>query len=200
MGLIYNIFATENNLYAFTKSGRWLTFSVEDGTYNLSEPFPPYLPFLVDDGVMYLYEGQEFKAKEVDTSSILWEYSITDDFDPIFTDNILIILEQKGNIYGLDKHTGELLWNINSQVISNVATDESHLYFFTNDGYLTILDINTGQRIERLEFSSASYELNSPPSGNIIGAYNLWVDSQNDIVVVSFGDSCQLMALKIQNK
>ena len=85
-------------------------------------------------------------------------------------------------------------------MISNVATDESHLYFFTNDGYLTILDINTGQRIERLEFSSASYELNSPPSGNIIGAYNLWVDSQNDIVVVSFGDSCQLMALKIQNK
>ena len=98
----------------------------------------------------------------------------------------------------MDKKTGSLLWRVDGHAISNVASSKSRIYFLANDGYLKVLDINSGQEITKLGFSPASFEPNSPPSGNIIGAYDLWVDSENDIIVLSFGDSCQLMALKLQ--
>lgn len=196
VGFIYNIFATEHNLYGFTKSGRWLTYNIDDGTYSLSEPFLPYTPFLIENGIMYLYEGREIKAKELESQSILWEYPIDEEFDPIFTDNIIIILGWAGNIYGLDKETGNLIWSIDEHAISNVTMNRSHLFVLTNDGYLKVLDINNGQELTKLKFMPGLFETNSPPSGNIIGAYDLWVDLQNDILIASFGDSCQLMALK----
>src|SRR5688572_20122380 len=103
-----------------------------------------------------------------------------------------------GKIYALDKRTGNLLWNIDAHVLSNVGTNKSQIYFLTNDGYLKVLDLNTGQEITKLEFSPTSLEPNSPPSGNIIGAYYLWVDTENSIVTISFGDSCQLAAFKVE--
>jgi len=200
VGSIYNIFATEHNLYAFTKSGRHLTFNMDDGSYSLSEPFLPYYPYLIQNGVMYFSEAEVYKAKEIETQSILWEYSLNEFFTAhaLFTDNMIILLTQTGSIYGLDKKTGNLLWKLDEHVISNVAANKSQLYFLTNDGYLKVLDMNNGREITKLEFTHAPFELSSSSSDNIIGAYNIWVDSQNDIVVVSFGDSCQVMGIKLE--
>lgn len=200
VGFIYNVFATEHNLYAFTKSGRYLTYNINDGSYSLSEPFLPYHPFLIENGIMYFVDTEAYKAKDIETQSILWENSVNDAFTahPLFTHDMIILLTRMGSIYSLDKGTGKLLWKLDENVISNIAVNKSDLYFVTNDGYLKMLDMNSGQEIAKLEFVPASFEPNSPPSGNIIGAYDLWVDSQNDIAVVSFGDSCQLMAIKLQ--
>jgi outer membrane protein assembly factor BamB len=108
------------------------------------------------------------------------------------------MVAQLGSIASLDKKTGNLLWKADAHPISNIASSKSHIYFLTNDGYLKVLDLNSGQEVTKFELSPGSFELNNSPSGNIIGAYNLWVDSQNDIIVVSFGDSCQLMGIKLQ--
>ena len=199
VGSIYNIFATEHNLYALTNSGRWLTYNLEDGTYSLSEPFLPYTPFLIEDGILYFKEFGTYKAKDTETQSILWEYLLNEatHVHPLITENMIIVLAERGSIYGLDKSTGDLLWKLDEPVISNVISNKSQLYFLTNDGYLKVLDINSGQEITKLEFTPASFELDSPPSGNIIGAYDIWVDSENDTLIMSFGDSCQLMAFKL---
>lgn len=199
VGSIYNIFATEHNLYASTKSGRWLNYNIDDGTYNLSEPFLPYVPFLVENKILYFSEAGIYKARDTETQSILWEYPLNETVHvhPLITDTMIIILGQSGSIYGLDKIIGNLLWKVDADAISNVAVDGTQIYFLTTDGYLKVLDMNNGQEIAKLEFAPASFEPNSSPSGNIIGAYNLWVDSQRDVVVVSFGDSCQLIALKV---
>lgn len=199
VGFIYNFYATERNLYASTKSGRWLNFNIDDGTYNLSEPFLPYVPFLIENKILYFSEAGTYKAKDTETQSIHWEYPLNETVHvhPLITDTMIIILGQSGSIYGLDKIIGNLLWKVDADAISNVAVDGTQIYFLTTDGYLKVLDMNNGQEIAKLEFAPASFEPNSSPSGNIIGAYNLWVDSQRDVVVVSFGDSCQLIALKV---
>jgi len=202
VGTIYNIFATEHNLYADTKSGRWLTYNFNDETYSLSEPFLPYHPFLIESGVMYFVDAEAYKAKDIKTQSILWKNSVIDNVaaSPLFTDKNIILLTEMGSVYSFDKETGELLWKLNEDehVISNMIADKSYLYFLTNDGYLKVLDLGNGKEIAKLGFTPALFELNSPPSVNIIGAYDLWVDSENDILVVSFGDSCQLISFKLQ--
>jgi outer membrane protein assembly factor BamB len=200
VGPIHNIFATDHNLYAITKSGRQLTYNVDYGTYSLSEPFLPYRLFLIENGVMYLYEDGAFKAKETETQSILWEYSANEAFTahPLITNKVIILLTQMGSVYSVDKGTGKLLWKLDEHTISNVVANKSQLYFLTKDGYLKVLDMNNGQEITKLEFTHAPFALNSPSSDNIIGAYNIWVDSQKDIVVVSFGDSCQVMGIKLE--
>jgi outer membrane protein assembly factor BamB len=197
VGPIYNISATENNLYAFTKSGKWLTYDIDSGTHTLSEPFLPYHPFLIENRVMYFYEARELKARETETQSILWAHLINSDFDLVFTDNIIII-RQLDDITGLDKRTGSLLWNLHTHVISNIATDNSYLYFLTNEGNIEVHNLSNGEEVAKLEFVPAAFELDSPSSNNMVGAYNLWADSQNNNLVVSFGDSCQLMSFKIQ--
>jgi outer membrane protein assembly factor BamB len=159
----------------------------------------PYTPFLIEDRILYLNELGTYKAKDTETQSILWEYSLNEatHVHPLITENMIIISAERGSIYGLDKSTGNLLWKLDEHVISNVASNKSQLYFLTTDGFLKVLDVNSGQEITKLEFTPTSFEPNSPPSGNIIGAYDIWVDSQNEIIVVSFGDSCQLMAFKL---
>jgi outer membrane protein assembly factor BamB len=198
VGVIYNIFATNQNLFALTNSGRWLTYNIDNSTYSLSEPFLPYTPFLIENGIMYFREAGIYKARDTKTQSILWEYPLDEaaNVHPLITKDMIIIFAQTENIYGLDKSTGTLKWKVNAQIISNIAADESRLYFLTNDGYLKVLDMKSGQEIEKLEFNPLSFALNNPSSENIIGAYDLWVDAENDIIIVSFGDSCQLMALK----
>ena len=199
VGTIYNVFATEHNLYAFTKSGRHLIYNIDDGIYGLSEPFLAYYPIIIENGLMYFTEAGSYKAKEVQTQSILWEYSLNETVNvhPLFTDNVIVISTVMGRIYGLDKRTGNLLWNVDAHAISNVTASKSKLYLLAGDGHLKVLDINNGQEIAKLEFSPASFESNSPSTSNIIGAYNVWVDSENDILLVSFGDSCQLSSFKL---
>lgn len=200
VGNIYYLFATEQNLYAFSQSGRNLAYNFADGTYTLTEPFLGYTSFITEDGILFYSEGGTYKAREVETQSIQWEYPLPEFVKghPLFTDNMIIIVAETGNIYGLDKKDGTLLWKANTHIISNIAVNKSKLYYLANDGYLKVLDLNTGLEIAKVEFAPTPFQLIDPSAENIlIGAYNLWADSDNDILTVSLGDSCQLMGFKI---
>jgi len=117
---------------------------------------------------------------------------------PLFTENMIIIVSETGNIYGLDKKNGTLVWKVATHIISNVAVNRSKLYYLANDGYLKVLELSTGQEIAKVEFAPTPFQLIDPATENIlIGAYNLWVDSENNILTVSLGDSCQFMGFKI---
>lgn len=199
VGNIYYLFSTEQNLYAFSQSGRNLTYNFDDGTYSLSEPFLGYTPYITENGIMYLLEGSQLQAKEVETQLVLWKYPITQLLDLSFADNVIIIIEPTGTLFALDKLTGNLIWNMDAHTISNVVVNKSKLYFLANDGFLKVLDVNNGQETAKLEFAPASFQLTTPSAQEIlIGAFNIWVDSDNDILTVSLGDSCQLMGFKLE--
>jgi len=71
IGNIYNMFVNNHSLYALSSSGRWLTYNLEDQTSELSEPFLPYTPFVVDSGVLYLRDSEGFKATKNETGETL---------------------------------------------------------------------------------------------------------------------------------
>ena len=202
IGNIYNLFVNNQNLYALSSSGRWLIFNLEDQTSDLSEPFLPYTPLIIDNGILYLDDSKGLKATKIESGETLWMHPIDEaiNLHPLFIDNMIIILSETGNIYSLDKGTGNLIWKLNANVISNIAADTSQLYFLTADGYLKVLNISGGQELQKLKISSTSFSINSSSSNIAVGVYNIWVDPLNQTVIFSLGDSCQLMALKIENQ
>jgi outer membrane protein assembly factor BamB len=201
IGNIYNMFVSNHSLYALSSSGRWLTYNLEDQTSELSEPFLPYTPFIVDSGVLYLHDSEGFKAIRNETGETLWVRPIDETIipHPIFIENMIIILSDIGKIYSLDKENGNLIWELDTNVISNVATDTSRLYFLTTDGYLKVLNISNGQELQKFQVSPIAFVAHQQNSSDAIGVYNMWVDSKNNTVVFSVGDSCQLIALKLKD-
>ena len=198
VGFVYNMYISDQKLYAYTKSGRSLTYNFIEGSSSLSEPFLSSVPFANENGILYLYDATGFSAVDPERQLTIWEHSIneTTNAHPILADSVLVILTRAGNIYSLNRKTGKLIWELNADAISNIALDASHLYFLARNGYLVVLEQNNGREIQRLEFSPAPFIVNNPSSDTSIGAYNIWVDSHNNIIIVSLGDSCQLMALK----
>jgi outer membrane protein assembly factor BamB len=199
VGLVENMYFNDEFLYALTSSGRWLTYNINSQVSSLSEPLLPYTPFIIENGILYLHDVEGFKAIETNTQTVLWKYSIDEQINihPLFINDMIIVRTRSGSIYQINKKTGDLVWMLDAHTISNVAIDTSRAYFLTSDGYLKVLDQKSGQEIQTLEFSPASFTVNSPTLDKPIGAYDIWVDSQNGILVLSLGDSCQLKAFKI---
>jgi outer membrane protein assembly factor BamB len=201
IGNIYNMFVNNHSLYALSSSGTWLTFNLEDQTSELSEPFLPYTPFVVDNGVLYSHDANGFHATKNETGETLWIQPIDEaiNLHPLFIDNIVIILSETGNIYGLDKENGNLIWKKETNIISNIAADTSQLYFLTKDGYLEVLNISSGQEIYKFGISLTGFNNNLADSTVAVGVYNIWMDSQNNIAIFSLGDSCQLIGFKLND-
>lgn len=57
---------------------------------------------------------------------------------------------QEGNLYGLDRLTGDQRWMFPSRVSSDVSAAGTMLYFVSYNGYLHGIDATTGQ--ERWRF------------------------------------------------
>jgi outer membrane protein assembly factor BamB len=203
VGNIYDLFINDQTLYAYSSSNRWLIYNLEDHTSDVFERFMPYTPFIIDNGILYVYDSEGFKAIKTESGETLWRHPINAMTEPInshplFVGNMIIILSITGNIYTLDKENGNLIWKSEANVLSNIAADASQLYFLTKDGYLKVLNIGDGQELQKLQISSTPFGVNSPRSDIAIGVYNIWADSQNQTVVFSLGDSCQLIALKLK--
>jgi len=113
---------------------------------------------------------------------------------------MIIILSETGNIYSLDKENGDLIWKLDTNIISNITTDTSRLYFLTMDGYLKVLNINNGQELQKFEISSTPFSNNLSDSNIAVGVFNIWIDSQNKTAIFSLGDSCQLIGIKLKDR
>lgn len=205
IGNIYNLFVNDQTLFALSSSGQWLNYNLEDHTSNLSERFLPYTPFMIDNGILYSDDSEGIKATHIESEETLWRYpvnAITDPINihPLFIDSMIILLSERGNIYSLDKENGNLIWRSDANVLSNLAADTSQLYFLTKDGYFKVLNIDDGKELQQLEISSTPFAVNSPRSDIAIGGYNLWADSQGQTVIFSLGDSCQLIALRLEDQ
>ena len=198
VGVVQNIYSNEQNLYIRTGNGSWVVYDMNDEAVELSGPLLSYTPFLIENEILYLHDIEGIKALDTRTQTVIWKYKIAESINvhPTFTKDTVIVSSSSGNIYNVDKKTGNLIWRLDADTISNVAVDTSRLYFLTKDGYLRVFDVISGQEIEKLEFSPASFQLST--SDKLVGGYNVWVDSQNEIVILSLGDSCQLMALKTE--
>ena len=101
------------------------------------------------------------------------------------------------NLYALNKKTGEVLWKKDFQIISNIEVKDNRIYFITLNGYLVVLDQKNGTEMVSINLSPEPFILPYSNVDGVIGAYSVVADPKNNVVVVSLGDSCQLLALQI---
>jgi outer membrane protein assembly factor BamB len=197
VGTIQNIYASGENLYISTGNGSWVVYNANKDEAEISEPLLPYAPFVIENEILYTNDVEGFKAVDTNTQSVLWKYSVDDIINPhpLFTSDKIIVPTQNGRVYALNKNTGDLLWSQDFDLISNLAADSFHLFFLSKAGFLKVVDLGTGQEIQSLGFSPATFQTST--SDTIVGGYNIWVDSESEIAVVSLGYSCQLMALQL---
>jgi outer membrane protein assembly factor BamB len=188
------LYSSNNSFFILDSYGRVL---------KSTEPYYFPMPYIVGDDVTYAGDDYGIVALETKTGNIIWRTDIEEhDFAiPYFSENNIYLRTGTsvipGSVYAIDKNDGEILWKNDSDAISNLCFWGDNLYFLTWDGYLMVLNQETGLEVAKLEFSPRPFIL--PTAEWRLGGYYVTSDPINNVIAVSLGDSYQLLALKINN-
>ena len=124
--------------------------------------------FLSTDTVTYMRQpfSNALQAISVKDGELLWEVQVANGIyhPPVFTENAIYIrtgIELGGQVYAIDRQTGEILWETEQNVVSNVAVAENTVFLLTEDGYLMGLDRDTGEAVAYVLFSPAPFLFSS---------------------------------------
>ncbi len=186
------LYSSNNSFFILDSSGRVL---------KSTEPYYFPMPYIVGDDVTYVSDNG-IVALETQTGNTIWRANIEGSYSrPYFLeDNIYVRTGDSvipGSVYAIDKSSGEILWVNDANAISNLCSLGESLYFLNLDGYLMVLDRQTGVEVAKLEFSPRPFIL--PTAEWRLGGYYVASDQTNNIIAVSLGDSYQLFALKIND-
>lgn len=192
---VVDIYFAENRLFAYTSDSEF--FILNEGGRILDNFSDGLRVFLEMNGILYKEGDFAITAIDSSTKKELWRSEIEDYYthSPIF-DNGTIILRTRtlpAYIYSIDQYTGKVNWKISEDVLSNLYVSNGEIYFLSSDGCLVALDKTSGSEILRLRFSPA-FDLQEEYGGYFVSG-----DSDNDVLVVAFGDNTQILGLRIKN-
>lgn len=203
-GEIVSLYQIGDKFYIYGSSGRFIVFdnSVKKIVMT-TEPNFIEQTLLTDDDITYSHTVNRLVAFNGKTSTMVWQTEIDGSFSDAVFQNDMIFLSvgspiYTSSIYAINRSTGAVVWKKDINVISNIEPQNSELYVLTLDGYLTVLDQQTGQEVNKMQFTAVPFLLND--SQTTSGGYYISADIENKIIVASLGDSCQLMAIKLQNQ
>ncbi|GJM39891.1 MAG: hypothetical protein DHS20C20_01730 [Ardenticatenaceae bacterium] len=150
-----------------------------------------FLLFSSDEIEVRRISGADLQAIDKHTDTIIWEQNLSDIIiQPlVLVDGILFARtgDDLGQLVALDQATGNILWK-HANVASNIAVENGVVYFLTEDAQLLVADPRTGEILRKLVFSPA-------PLQNVSN-HGFYVAVSGDILLVYFGDSQNLFALR----
>ncbi len=158
--------------------------------------------FLITDQVMFIQQPTTsiLQAISMISNSLIWDVDVEKAFHqgPVFTDDIIFIRTERGlgSIFAIGRHTGNILWKTERNVISNVVAKETTVYYLTWDGKLIGLDARTGEQESSITFKPNPFILNGP-NNPVVGGYHVAVDEEEGVLYAVLGDSKQLFAFEI---
>jgi outer membrane protein assembly factor BamB len=199
-GTFTSLYVLDDKIFIYSANSSF--FILDSNGQIVKSTGPNYypMPYVVGD-VTYAGNDYGIVAFDTQTGKTLWQTIIEGAYYTglyFLEDNIYLRTGDSvmpGSVYAINKRNGEILWKNDGNAISNICSLGKNLYFLTWDGYLMILDRQTGSEVARLEFSPRPFIL--PTAEWRLGGYYVTSDPVNNIVAVSIGDSYQLFALKI---
>ncbi|WLE97139.1 MAG: PQQ-binding-like beta-propeller repeat protein [Candidatus Electrothrix communis] len=106
-----------------------------------------------------------------DTNERLWVYQ-TDgrvESSPAIADGKVYVGSQDGNLYCLDKYTGDLVWKEkkdNGIIQSSPAVSDGKVYYLSSSGIMYCLNTDDGSLIWQIDFGRGSWDWSSPAIHN----------------------------------
>jgi outer membrane protein assembly factor BamB len=130
-------------------------------------------------------------AEDKQSGKEIWRQTLNIDIVqlPLLSSNRLLVKEgHLALVYAFDTATGTLIWQSQEKAASNIAVDNSILYYLTLNGQLMAVNAETGQLLATLDFTP-----NTPLADPYERGY--YVAAHNGMVAVYFGDSRELFLL-----
>lgn len=143
------------------------------------------------------YEAQAGSIRAIGTDS--WETPLPGEphdpdtlyrYAPLLTDDLILVKtgsDLLGHVYALNKLDGSIRWQLNEQVVGNVATDYGVVYLLLQDGRLMGIEASSGRPVGVHYFT---------PSLQVEESFPFYLDTYQDLVGVYLGDSRQLFVFR----
>lgn len=186
-----SMYFADNKLFVSTANDRYFVLNAQGEI--ITERNRQAKIYLEMDGILYL-QGAAFKAIELASEIERWQVR-TDGFAfaPVFdTGTIFLRDEFHGSIYSIDQSTGQVNWKAEQEIYSNLFVDSKRVYFINRDGYLVSLERESGVELSKVKFS-VPFDPNSPQDVD----HCITGDLANNVLVMSFYDNKQILAVKI---
>ena len=191
-------------IFIYGNGGGYFIYDKNKDQVISEDPDLTQWSFIEEDNVRYVKDLNTFKAIDSNSGTLIWEVLFDGGFSmgPTFTQDEILILTRAdshvSNLYSLSKKTGEVLWRKSFDLISNIDVKDFKVYAITSNGNLIVLDQKNGNELLNIKFSSQPFVLpSSSRADKLIGAYTVSADPKNNVVIISLGDSCELLAMKI---
>jgi outer membrane protein assembly factor BamB len=106
-----------------------------------------------------------------DTNELLWVYQTEASVEssPAIADGKVYVGSQDGNLYCLDKYTGDLVWKEkkdNGIIQSSPAVFDGKVYYLSSSGIMYCLNADDGSLIWQRDFGRGSWDWSSPALHN----------------------------------
>lgn len=161
-----------------------------------------YTAFLVENDTAYWHAWPlSLVSTNLQTEERNWEQSFEGGFEktPIFTEEFIFVVSFWGQLFALDKGTGDILWQtapLNSlidaeRVVSNVAVADGVVYYLTQDSQLRALNMYTGKLLGVVEFTPSLFTLGTDEVN-----HRFDVAADGNLVAVYFGGSYQIFTFR----
>ncbi|OVE80523.1 hypothetical protein BVY03_06080 [bacterium K02(2017)] len=165
----------QNSLYLGLADGRLYRLNASNGNTmwvkNLTMPLRIFKDIdatvVVNGDSLYVggYFGAFYRIKK-SNGSITWLSEVATGFPPLILDDLVVLSDINGTIYGIDKQDGKQLWfnELESGVLSAPAEYDNKIFVstFKKDAYL--INPDTGYQIQKISLGQGA--ITQPISAN----------------------------------
>lgn len=190
-------YLNKNHIQLFMHPERYLLLDKRTGEI-VEEQKGKEIIFSTDTSSYVRSFGIESRSK--DLSQLYWHMKLPNDIRlaPIFTEDSIFLRTGRthGSIICVDRKTGDILWETDDHIISNIAYSSglNTLFALTNEEELVAIQQATGEQSILANFSP-----DFPSGDEPWEQFEITFDEESELLSVLLGDSKQLFILHVKD-
>jgi outer membrane protein assembly factor BamB len=189
---VFHLYAAEDKIFVYT--GTFDFFVLNKNGEIIKNFYSSKDVYLEINNVLYMNDVLAIRAVDASSMQELWRVEVgAYDAAPIFDNGTIFVAAWK-NIHSIEQTTGKINWSVPNDALGNLYITGRKIYYISKDSSLVSLDRATGNEISRVKILP-EIDARGPHSGGFFVAG----DPSNNVIVVSFANSKQIIALKVLN-
>lgn len=188
------------DIYAFASPLGFVEINPDTGNFGQPISLPDLRPslFYISHGFFWRITANQLEASNVETANIEWlsGYNELSQW-PLKQVEVIsekVLLNAGSDLIALSQDNGEFVWSYNNtEIVSNIVTNDKLVVFMDIDAQIHLLNIETGDSLGTIQFTPPTEEARDIANG--IG--NSLITILDDYIVIYFADRNIVSAYKI---